>query len=133
MSGIEKKFDEHVIETMLFSREKPYLPEELKENTMFTLSKLKEQQLLEEYAQRKVYKNILAVFSILIFLFGVLIAQNIHFFESVYTLIRSMTGGLTMDRFLQYGKYIVLSLASMPAIIFILTEARKKHAHKHLN
>ena len=133
MNGAERKFDENHIETMLFSREKPSLSQELRENTLFTLSKLKEQHALEESAQRKVYKNILAVFSILIFLFGVLIAQNIHFFESFYLLVRSFAGSVSIERFLNYGKYVVISLAAMPAIIFAISEARKKHAHKHID
>ena len=132
MSLADKRIDEHYVETLLFSRERIRVPKELKENTMFTLSKLQEQQLMEESAQRKVFKNIMAVFSILIFLFGVLIAQNIHFFETLYVVVKSFSGGVSMAKLLQYGKYVILSLAAVPAITFFIIETRKRHADRHM-
>jgi len=132
MSLADKRIDEHYVETLLFSRDRIRVSEELKENTLFTLSKLQEQQLMEESAQRKVFKNIMAVFSILIFLFGVLIAQNIHFFETLYLVVKSFSGGLSMAKFLQYGKYVILSLAAVPAITFFIIETRKRHTDRHM-
>jgi len=131
MSEIDKKFDEQFIDSLLFSRPKPRVSEELKENTLFTLARLREAEIQEEALQKKFYRNIVGVFSILIFLFGILIAQNIDFFESLYLMARSVFTGISLESFIKVGKYVVIGLAALPALVIFLTERHKKHSSQH--
>ncbi|HDS03248.1 MAG TPA: hypothetical protein ENN72_06005 [Firmicutes bacterium] len=133
MSGFEKKYDETFIDSLLFSRSKPRISEDLKENTLYTLTRLKEDELQEEAVQKKFYRNIVGVFSILILLFGILIAQNIQFFQSLYLLAKDIFNGLRLESFVRIGKFVVIGLAAVPAMIIFFTEKHKKKSSHHIS
>ena len=123
----KKKFDEYYIEKLLFSREKPQVPEDLKNNTLNTISKLKMIESEEKEKQSKAFSYIIGIFVILMTLFGILVAQNLNIIAFIFRLGKKLSAVVNIDSIIFNIKYLVLLASLIPAGIIFYLMHKKKH------
>ncbi|SRR6056297_2759708 len=123
----QKKFDEYYIEKLLFSREKPKVPEDLKNNTLNTISKLKIIESEEKEKQSKVFSYIVGIFVVLMVLFGILVAQNLNVISFMFRMGKKLNSIINIDSIIFNIKYLVLLASLIPAGIIFYIMHKKKH------
>lgn len=122
-----ENYDEYYIEKLLFSREKPEVPEELKNKTMNKIEKLKMIEEKEEKEHVKIYNYIIGIFAILMILFGIVIVQNLHIFSKFINYTQSLIEFIEWKSLLSNLKYVALILSLIPAAIFYIIKLKNKH------